>query len=213
VAFQLPKRENTSVDLADLRRSLDTAFTRDPSSGLVHICPVCDEDRAGTGQFEAGMCRRCYDEGYYPGEKRGEPGAPGQSSINDQFAKMRRLPDAPPIKRSDPAALLRARHQRETSQVFYNIPLSRGSTRPRGRVHGAGAPPKDKYGAYRARRRASGCCPHCGQPCAPYYECEARRFYKRLLYHLTKAARLGILLKLPGNYWGLPGRDEPPVSS
>jgi hypothetical protein len=102
--------------------------------------------------------------------------------------------------------------QRGTRQAFYDIPLSRGSTRSRPRVHGSGAPPKDKYGRYRARMRSSGRCPHCGKPCAPFYECETRRFYKRMLSHLNKAARIGILLKLPGGYYGIPGRDEPLVS-
>ncbi len=27
--------------------------------------------------------------------------------------------------------------------------------------------------------RATGCCPHCGKPCAPYAECAARRAAKR----------------------------------
>jgi hypothetical protein len=32
---------------------------------------------------------------------------------------------------------------------------------------------------YRERTRNAGHCPHCGRPCAPYYECEERRAYKR----------------------------------
>lgn len=42
----------------------------------------------------------------------------------------------------------------------------------------------DKYKKnrdYRRRCRLRGCCPHCGQPCAPYTECETRRLYKAAL--------------------------------
>lgn len=43
--------------------------------------------------------------------------------------------------------------------------------------------PKDnKWIRYRKRLRAKQCCPHCGKPCAPYFECEVRREYRRLKY-------------------------------
>lgn len=32
--------------------------------------------------------------------------------------------------------------------------------------------------SYRARLKASGKCPHCGKPCAPFFECPERREYK-----------------------------------
>jgi hypothetical protein len=39
----------------------------------------------------------------------------------------------------------------------------------------------NKYQRYRRRCKSRGNCPHCGQPCAPYYECAERRAYKSLL--------------------------------
>lgn len=33
---------------------------------------------------------------------------------------------------------------------------------------------------YRLKAKASGCCPHCGKPCAPYLTCEERRESERL---------------------------------
>lgn len=37
----------------------------------------------------------------------------------------------------------------------------------------------NKYQRYRQKCISEGRCPHCGKPCAPYYECEERREYKR----------------------------------
>lgn len=47
----------------------------------------------------------------------------------------------------------------------------------------------NKSQRYRAKRKAEGRCPHCGEPCAPYYECEERRAYKNAR---GRARRLGI---------------------
>lgn len=39
---------------------------------------------------------------------------------------------------------------------------------------------QDKHKRYRQKCISEDRCPHCGKPCAPYYECEERRKYKRL---------------------------------
>lgn len=38
----------------------------------------------------------------------------------------------------------------------------------------------DKCSRWRRRMAEQGRCPHCGKPCAPYYECHNRRFSKRI---------------------------------
>jgi uncharacterized protein YacL (UPF0231 family) len=40
----------------------------------------------------------------------------------------------------------------------------------------------NKHIRYRQKNIAQGRCPHCGELCAPFYECEQRRAYKRLKY-------------------------------
>lgn len=37
----------------------------------------------------------------------------------------------------------------------------------------------DKQKRYRQKCISEGRCPHCGKPCAPYYECDTRRLYKK----------------------------------
>ena len=37
----------------------------------------------------------------------------------------------------------------------------------------------NKQQRYQKKMVASGRCPHCGKPCAPYYECEDRRSYRK----------------------------------
>lgn len=46
-----------------------------------------------------------------------------------------------------------------------------------------------KQADHRRRLRDKGLCPHCGQPCAPYYECAARRERKRLAGQKTELRR------------------------
>lgn len=65
--------------------------------------------------------------------------------------------------------------------------------------------PRDKWARYRHRLIADGRCPHCGQPCAPYYECEYRRFYKQLMEVLDREVRAGRLIKTAPATYGLPG--------
>ncbi len=38
----------------------------------------------------------------------------------------------------------------------------------------------NKHKRYRQKCIRDGRCPHCGKSCAPFYECEERRKYKRL---------------------------------
>lgn len=51
----------------------------------------------------------------------------------------------------------------------------------------------DKHTRYRNKNVAEGRCPHCGKSCAPYYECEDRRFYKRSYRILQELVKKGIL--------------------
>mgnify|MGYP001572816278 FL=1 len=102
---------------------------------------------------------------------------------------------------------------------FYEIPGNR-ILPPAGRKSARWKPPKDKHSRYRVKQQECGRCPHCGEPCAPYYECEARRFYKKLMYGLRKMVRLG-LIESPKPGWfqqnsrtalPLPGRQGRPVN-
>jgi hypothetical protein len=60
-----------------------------------------------------------------------------------------------------------------------------------------------KQRAYRQRMRSTGSCPHCGQPCAPYYECAERRFYKGVYLALRNSAKRGIFYRDADGRWGL----------
>ena len=40
----------------------------------------------------------------------------------------------------------------------------------------------NKYEKYRRSCVQRGLCPHCGKPCAPFFECAERRAYKRQQY-------------------------------
>ena len=51
----------------------------------------------------------------------------------------------------------------------------------------------DKQKRYRQKCALEGRCPHCGQPCAPYYECDERRAYKKSNTTLRYLVKLGIL--------------------
>ena len=48
-----------------------------------------------------------------------------------------------------------------------------------------------KQRRYRQRLVAQGKCPHCGKPCAPYYECGERRFYRQINYMLRRGIQAG----------------------
>lgn len=59
----------------------------------------------------------------------------------------------------------------------------------------------NKYDRYRQKQNEKGHCPHCGKPCAPYYECKERREkknFRRLLNHMEK---VGIIIKKQVNPW------------
>lgn len=57
-----------------------------------------------------------------------------------------------------------------------------------------------KRQAYRQRCIEKGLCPHCGQPCAPYYECEKRRSYKRIHSLVVRMVKAGAIIKGPDGY-------------
>ena len=51
-----------------------------------------------------------------------------------------------------------------------------------------------KQQRYRRRNILCGLCPHCGKPCAPYYECDDRRLkhgFDRALRELIKIGMVG----------------------
>lgn len=51
----------------------------------------------------------------------------------------------------------------------------------------------NKYSRYRRKCVQEGRCPHCGKPCAPYYECDDRRAQKRILYVLHRLRKAGLI--------------------
>ena len=65
-----------------------------------------------------------------------------------------------------------------------------------------GTPMKNiKQHHYRQRRIKKGCCPHCGKPCAPYYECEDRREKKNINRMLNQMSRAKIITKEQDHPW------------
>lgn len=107
--------------------------------------------------------------------------------------------------------------QEAAAEGFYDIPGSRVLP-PRGRKASRWKAPKDKYARYRVKQQEVGRCPHCGKPCAPYYECNDRRFYKRVMSALRKMVRLGIIHSPKAGWFEaidgrtslpLPGRTKP----
>lgn len=53
----------------------------------------------------------------------------------------------------------------------------------------------DKYQRYKQKCVSEGRCPHCGKPCAPFYECDERRIYKKANRTLQYLVNLGIITK------------------
>ena len=51
-----------------------------------------------------------------------------------------------------------------------------------------------KAAAWKARQVAMGRCPHCGKPCAPYRECERRRFTRRFYRSARILEKLGLII-------------------
>lgn len=60
-------------------------------------------------------------------------------------------------------------------------------------------PKMDKHKRYRLKCISEGLCPHCGKPCAPYYECDDRRFYRKSNRTLNDLVKLGFLEKTNKN--------------
>lgn len=61
---------------------------------------------------------------------------------------------------------------------------------------------------YRDKCIREGRCPHCGQPCAPYYECDKRRFYKKMEKCLRRLVKERVLRCEDGRYLHNEGSDE-----
>lgn len=53
-----------------------------------------------------------------------------------------------------------------------------------------------KQQRYRRKCLSDGRCPHCGEPCAPYYECEDRRRTKRIHRLFSRASAIGAITKI-----------------
>lgn len=61
----------------------------------------------------------------------------------------------------------------------------------------------EKNRRYRQKQISEGKCPHCGKPCAPYYECDKRRQYKKMLYSLNRLVIAGHIEQIGGKYRAL----------
>ena len=53
----------------------------------------------------------------------------------------------------------------------------------------------NKQDKYRQNQIKKGCCPHCGKPCTPYYECEERRTCKNFGHNLSHMVKIGLILR------------------
>lgn len=49
---------------------------------------------------------------------------------------------------------------------------------------------------YKAKAIAEGRCPHCGDPCAPYFYCERRRLVHRIYVSMRRAIAAGVVKKI-----------------
>lgn len=54
-----------------------------------------------------------------------------------------------------------------------------------------GAKTSNKYSRYRQKCISEGGCPHCGKPCAPFFECAERRAFKLMGLYLRKLIKDG----------------------
>ncbi len=91
---------------------------------------------------------------------------------------------------------------------FLDLPWNRPEQAPRGRNVVRWKQPKDKHSRYRVRCQDQERCPHCGVLCAPFYECENRRRYKRLHYVLKKGVRMGIFFQTTDGKYGVCERSQ-----
>jgi len=67
----------------------------------------------------------------------------------------------------------------------------------------------NKYQRYMQKCVREGRCPHCGKPCAPYYECDTRRGIKRVTYYLKKLEKAGVVERIKtetGTLWRHTGK-------
>lgn len=58
----------------------------------------------------------------------------------------------------------------------------------------------NKYTRYRQKQIKAGRCPHCGKPCAPFYECDERRMNKQVSKSLNKLIQIGLVIRTDGLY-------------
>jgi len=63
-----------------------------------------------------------------------------------------------------------------------------GSSMPRGDTNKRKKPAKDKHSRWRQKMVSEGKCPHCGEPCEPFYECANRRVNKKINLFLRQYA-------------------------
>ena len=76
----------------------------------------------------------------------------------------------------------------------YLPPWNFGKPRRKGRKRALGAP--NKHQRYRQKCITEGRCPHCGEPCAPFYECFKRRIGKLIGGELNRLVRINVLQKI-----------------
>lgn len=76
------------------------------------------------------------------------------------------------------------------------LPAALESERSRVRGRRARGGRATKQQRYRQRCIDEGRCPHCGELCAPYYECADRQRKKRLLVALKQLEREGIIVAM-----------------
>lgn len=61
----------------------------------------------------------------------------------------------------------------------------------------------DKNKRWQQKQVESGRCPHCGKPCAPFYECWERRESKKLNRLLKRWVACGFLGKRKDGHWSI----------
>jgi hypothetical protein len=92
-----------------------------------------------------------------------------------------------------------------TEQQFYEriSPFARdGRAIPRpGTNPHKGSRVNTKYSRYRQKCITEGRCPHCGKPCAPFFECPQRRvnkLFNRNLREMVKRGEIKVVSERPG---------------
>ncbi len=70
-------------------------------------------------------------------------------------------------------------------------------------------PGYEKGKRWRQKQIKAGRCPHCGKPCAPFYECDERRNYEKSKKLLNRMVDTGFLKKRREGVFNLYSVDNP----